>query len=712
MATVEQLLAVLSIDSSEAIIVSGSYAIIQRDPQPDEAGIPIDTDIGFLLVDLDQDPLAATINNVNFTVSIEGIQIASCTSGVLTILPPWGGSITATTSSDPFVGWYVTIEQPVPSEFSGEQVIDVKITLNPTTGFGHAPFGSYPFGHPPALSAIDFEYSFTIEDLTPPKLLEAEALDLFTIRVTFDDEMSTDDGVSVADISMWQIDRMNEDPAPAVNIEVVSVGAVSDSNGKKWDLTIQWEMTQGCTYEITANPLLEDESGNSIDSDYSSVQFTGYQIPTVEGRRFSHWLQMIPEKNRIEDLTRDLERFSGCIQEVLNLLLNDVDRFTDQFDPDLANDEVIEAMLYDMGNPFDTEELGLSGNEKRKLLSYLIDIYKQKGTAQGIESAVLFMLGEIVTVVPYIAEGWILGEDELGNGGIAEILCKKGETYDFSSDKTLEVETDGYVDGSGVPIVQAINFTPTDFDVPGSGLASEVVDVINAQLNNGGAYVVAAGTPAIQEITGTVFSFVGGESFDVAINGELHTVVFRSQDIENPGYATQEEVANRIASVLYGVITVEIDTDISVETLLWGSNAEMEFVSGSALAILGIAPGTKVVGTDALRLSIYSETPGTDSMIGIVGGDAMDILGFEASMTGGTGGAILAPGSQYILYSFDIETQAELDEESIAVIRSIAEYMKAAHEHLINIRTAPELEWPDGWLVGVSELGETTELME
>jgi phage tail-like protein len=712
--TIEQLLATLAIDEAQATVVAGRIVIIQRDPQPGETGIDVDTDIKFLIVDLDADPLA-TLPLPSFTIYVEGAQVGIYGGGIYSPIAPWTGSVSATTASDPFVGWYVTIQQPAPPLFASEQVVDVKVDTNLAAGYGHSPYGHFPWGHPSPGTGSSFEYSFTIEDITPPALLSAEALDLFTARLTFDDEMATSGAGSVLDLSKWAgaITRLNEDPKPGVNLEVVGVEEVEDSNGTQFDLTFQWEMTQLCLYEVLVDPTVEDSSGNAMDPDGSTAQFFGYKIPDVERRNFGHWHVMVPLKNRQEDQTRDLERFSNCIDEVLRLLLESVDRFTDQFDPDKATDEQIDAMLYDMGNPFEWAELVLTPNERRKLLRVLIRIYKLKGTDPGIEGTVRFLLGENVEVVEYAAEGWVLGEDELGEGSIAEVLCDAGETYDLSVSKTLKLETDGYVDSGGVAIEQEIVFNPGDFVVPSAALASEVVAVINAQIQSGGAYVVAAGTPAEYTVPGSPFNLSGGEDVQMEINGVSHTVVFHVDDFETPTAATADEVAARFHLELSEDVYVAVDgAEFSLTTIHTGADAHIKFTGGTALAALGLSPGDEIYGTDAKRVSCYSDTAGVDSWIQITGGTANDVLDFDTDTYGGTGGAILAPTESYTLYSFDIETETELDSETVAIIRRIAEYMKPAHTHLINIRPAPPLPWPDGWVLGVDELDVSAELAE
>jgi hypothetical protein len=126
--------------------------------------------------------------------------------------------------------------------------------------------------------------------------------------------------------------------------------------------------------------------------------------------------------------------------------------------------------------------------------------------------------------------------------------------------------------------------------------------------------------------------------------------------------------------------------------------------------VLGFAPGAAGSGTDAARIAIYSETFGVDATLHATGGAAIAVLGLATDPISGTGGAILAPSDQYAMYSFDIETQTALDSATEQIVRRIAEYMKPAHTHLVRIRTALQVQWPQGWMIGIDELDATTEL--
>lgn len=707
----EQLLATLAVDAATASVVTDRIVIIQRDPQPDESGIGIDTNIEMLAVDLSADP-EQTIEEPSFVFLVNGEQVGTYGSGVFTPIAPWSGSVVLYSQGDPYVGWKITLVPP-PGEFESEETVTVSVQTDIGDGYGYnGDWGHFVYGHDVGGGFFEIQYQFQIQDLTPPKLLSAVAVDAETIRITFDESMATTGAGSILDIDNWQgtIERRNVDPLPGVNLTVVGVEEIENGSGAVFDIEVNWEMTQGCPYRLTVDEAVEDANGNQIDSDHRIADLVGFQFAAVPLRRFNHWTMMIPLKNRQEDLTRDLERFSNCIAEVLGLLIADIDKFTDQFDPDLATDEQIDAMLYDMGNPFTWPELELTADDKRKLLRVLVEIYKLKGTAVGIESTIQFILGHDVTVVPYMLEGWVLGVDELGEGSIAQILCEDGETFDFSSPQDLLIEVDGYYDMQGQVIEQMIEFEPSDFIIPTQATADEVVAVITDQLNSGGAYTVAAGTAAQFILSGAPFTVAAGNTVEIDVNGEAQVVTLHQADFIDPAQATAEELAHRFAADLDSVKVTYTETEMILTTMHTGLDASIVFTGGTGLAGLGLSPGDDAEGTDAKRLAVYSDTAGVGAWIRIVGGTANDILNFGDDTISGTGGAILAPEDSYQLYSFDIETEEELDDETKTSIRLIAEYLKVAHEHLVNIRTAPDLPWPEGWVLGVSELDISAEL--
>ena len=107
----------------------------------------------------------------------------------------------------------------------------------------------------------------------------------------------------------------------------------------------------------------------------------------------------------------DLRRFITCVQEMTDLVLLDVDRFTDIFDLERAPDAFVDLILIDLGNPFRFE---LDGLGKRKLAASLIRMYRQKGTAVGIVNAIRFFLGLEVKVDAHNVTGVVLGDLDTG----------------------------------------------------------------------------------------------------------------------------------------------------------------------------------------------------------------------------------------------------------------------------------------------------------
>lgn len=145
----------------------------------------------------------------------------------------------------------------------------------------------------------------------------------------------------------------------------------------------------------------------------NEAEFTALECPHPDDRRFDLF-RMFAQINREEDVTLELELFIACLQEVTDLILCDIDEFTDIIDPHVAPEPFLSMILCDLGNPFDFD---LSEIDKRRLVDVLITLYKQKGTEIGIVNAIRFFLGLEVTVDVFNAAppGWILGVSELGD---------------------------------------------------------------------------------------------------------------------------------------------------------------------------------------------------------------------------------------------------------------------------------------------------------
>ncbi len=253
---------------------------------------------------------------------------------------------------------------------------------------------------------LDTSYSFTAEDRTSPHVLSAMAVDHLTVRVVFDeavkqtDPTASDDALNPAN---WSFAYLT---APSVSVEAVSVESVTPTTV---DITVDIPITMGATYRVTGANLT-DLFGNVLLAPYDYADFVAYQCPRPDDRDWELYMQL-PRLNRDEDDTRDLFKFVSILQEVIDLLLCDIDRWTDILDVDVAAERYVDQMLITLGNPF-AFDLDLEG--KRRLVRVLVQIYQEKGTAVGIINAIRFFLGLEVTIEEWAAIGWVLGVDELG----------------------------------------------------------------------------------------------------------------------------------------------------------------------------------------------------------------------------------------------------------------------------------------------------------
>jgi len=171
----------------------------------------------------------------------------------------------------------------------------------------------------------------------------------------------------------------------------------------------QDDLTPAVEYilEITR---IEDTSDNPIGSLYP---FTSWTPGLVPGRSFALW-DMIPEMNKREDKTQELERFIRSCDEPAQVMLADVDQFGLLLEPMRTKDEVVDVLLEHLGNPLAFVR-GLSLQKKRELIPLLIPMFKKRGIDAGIEDSVAFFLGKTVVVTPFDipATTWTLGVSQL-----------------------------------------------------------------------------------------------------------------------------------------------------------------------------------------------------------------------------------------------------------------------------------------------------------
>jgi phage tail-like protein len=195
--------------------------------------------------------------------------------------------------------------------------------------------------------------------------------------------------------------------APAIQlVEIVEIVEIADTTEvilHLWDT-----LTPDASYVLHIENVV-DVFGNLIASSYP---FSSWPFSTVD-RDIVLWDTSIPELNKEKDTSRHLERMIACINEAFIILLNDVDLF--KFYTDKIKQRVLPILATHLGNPFSFFSL-LPAQQQHDVLSVLVKLYQEKGTATGIENSTLLLLNKEVTVIPWeIPEStWQIGISELG----------------------------------------------------------------------------------------------------------------------------------------------------------------------------------------------------------------------------------------------------------------------------------------------------------
>jgi phage tail-like protein len=347
------------------LVTSGARPLlINRGPSPGEVGVPIDSPLTLELVD----PGAAGIDTSETRIWVEGVLAFDGAP-----VPPFAGVVGQSSDSLRVV---VTPAAPLVSL--------ARVTIR---------VASRIVGGGPSL---DETYRFTVEDRVAPRLASAQAISQKQVRLVFDEPVEA----SAATVLVTPVGT------PAVPVS--AVGVVSQAN--RLTVSLDVEMSPEVEHEVQVVGVT-DLSGNAVLPPFDKARFNGFRPARPASRRFDLW-QMLPKHNRRDDTTGDLLRFISCLQEVTDLLLADLDRWPDIFDLERAPEPFLGLILQDLSNPFPFD---LDVRGKRRLAAVLVEMYRQKGTSQGIKNAVRFFLGiDIVAITAFNADTLVLGESLLG----------------------------------------------------------------------------------------------------------------------------------------------------------------------------------------------------------------------------------------------------------------------------------------------------------
>ena len=359
-------------DNVAAIVAVARPLLINRDPGPGEAGVPLEWPIALEVLD----PGPDGIDRAATRVWVDGV-LAFDGGAAPEIQPAFDGPRAEVVETADTLR--VVLDPVVP--FASEAVVEMRV-VSTTSGGTHA---------------LDESYTFTAEDRTSPKVVAAQATAQRVVQIGFDED------VVVIDPAGFEFTPLGFPAVPLAPVSTVAAGSVVT-------VEVDTEMTPDVPYEVVVTGVA-DVHGNPVLGPDDRAVFAGLRPPRPAGRRFDLW-SMLPRHNRRADATGDLRRFIACLQEVADLLLAEADRFADVFDLERAPEPFLDVLLQDLGNPFpfDLDELG-----KRRLASVLVEMYRQKGTAAGIENAVRFFLGiDIATITSFTGTTLVLGESELG----------------------------------------------------------------------------------------------------------------------------------------------------------------------------------------------------------------------------------------------------------------------------------------------------------
>lgn len=349
-----------------------------------------------------------------------------------------------------------------------------------------------------------------------PTLLAALARSSFVVRVTWSGEVKAVLATAANDALNPSNYTITASTAPAVPLTVLSVAAAFAGTvlaRDQVDLTLDTEQTPGATYSLAAIGVVGILGTTYTDPTpgVPPATFTGFVPAQPNGRRFSLW-DMLPERTREDDVTGDLHNFIRCLQDVVDLLLADIDRFTDIWDYDTCPVEYLDAILYGLGNPF---AFVLTDANKRRLAGVLVAIYKQKGTDQGLINALRFFLGATATIRCTARDDtWEIPLDRLGGTDTVGQTC----TVPDPTNDRLTLAADCHFDTN-----DPVQFTTT-ITLP--------------------APLVAGTTYYARDITGGTFKVSatsGGAVLNITDAGAgVHTVFNRDPGtcMVGPGYST------------------------------------------------------------------------------------------------------------------------------------------------------------------------------
>ena len=681
------------------------YIFILRDPEDGEIEIPQDGLISFYVVDLNAVPGTTTPFDINCAVDVSLDGGLNWVSAYLTgsFFAPYDGLSSAVVQhspSDPFVYNKITIDYTGLYDDSSTVMVRAAASIS---GWGHGPWAHTPWGHPGGTAVLSETWSFVIEDLTAPRLILAEAIDRKTCRLTYDDDMraGTPDGrarVQTGTPGTWDLSSGGE------TLMVVVDG------GNPQEIVFQtymWLAPGAVTADELATALsalvvggvatVDGSSGVYIYSemvgDLSKIQVTGgtanvlFGFPTTETTGSSEGV-LDPENYTIErnnvypavavHLTVEAVEFvEGSLTQVdLTFQWEMTPRapYTAVVDGDVADtshndiDPDYKTAQFTGFNPVWPEDR----DAEIKMPLSLWDGGDPMGVARGIVN----MYQEVEDLkITDIDEFWIVWNVDTCNAPTIELML-----YDVGNPFNE-------FDLTPIQKRKLVDLLPFIYQQKGlsDGLTSTIlsilgipVTVVSYTANSWRLGVDRLGSdyPAmLWTANAQPYNMSGGGTLEISIDGEdSQTITFIDTDFATPGAASAEEIA------------------IVINAQLEGGGANIFDDGGGG------------------RVEVLSSTWGPGASIHVTGGSMTTTLGFDTTIASGGGGCMLAPSSERMQRTFDLEYSTVPSDDEIEQIEKIAIYMKPVNTHLGRIRAAKEIPESKSWQLGFDFLGVDTEL--
>lgn len=256
---------------------------------------------------------------------------------------------------------------------------------------------------------------------TTPALSAAWMPERRTVRVTFSvapkasDANDADDALNKTNWSVVPVAPVSDDPFPYTTVEIFSVRPYADdTTGTVFDLTLDLDPTFGVVYVVSVGTLVAASDPFGMLGSPSSLNVDAFD-PSYRTNNLIPMLQWFGRATSDYDSpNRDNARTLSLLDEIVNQVSSVIEGMQEMFDPLRCPRRYLDGWLAALGNPFTEISATMTVLQKRRLCLALVDIYRNKGTAQGIIDAIDLLLGVGVSVHVDHKAAWILGEDVMG----------------------------------------------------------------------------------------------------------------------------------------------------------------------------------------------------------------------------------------------------------------------------------------------------------